>query len=380
MEQKQQQTGNLSRREFVRGSAIGAAGLAAGLSAIPSAEAQAQAKAKAKAQEAEIRKTRSYNPEMEYKQLGNTGLWVSAVALGGHWKRLNVPVPGLFQGNSWLSANLDDPGFKKNRYEVVSRCIERGINTVDACTRPEVLAYAEALKGRRDAFFFGFSWYEEELRRPEYRSPKALLATLDKGMKLAGLDFVDWWRPTMSEQSGRHTKEEVDWMMEAMRTAKQQGKIRFGGASTHDRPHIAWMIETYPDIFKAISTPFTARTKVKPKDSLFEIAKKTGAGLFGIKPFSENALFKGTGALDDPNAAEDDRLARLTIRYILATDAITAPIPGLINTHQVDNVADAVKERRKLDMAETKDLEEAMDRAWANLRPNHQFLKDWEYV
>jgi len=52
----------------------------------------------------------------------------------------------------------------------------------------------------------------------------------------------------------------------------------------------------------------------------------------------------------------------------------------MINPHQVDNVAKAVKERRQLDVAEAKELEEAMDKAWARLPADYQWLKDWEYV
>jgi hypothetical protein len=46
----------------------------------------------------------------------------------------------------------------------------------------------------------------------------------------------------------------------------------------------------------------------------------------------------------------------------------------------VDNVALAVKERRELDVKERADLERAMDRAWASLTPDYQWLKNWEYV
>jgi aryl-alcohol dehydrogenase-like predicted oxidoreductase len=70
----------------------------------------------------------------------------------------------------------------------------------------------------------------------------------------------------------------------------------------------------------------------------------------------------------------------MAIRYILATDVITAPIPGMINTHQVDNMVKAVKERRELDKAEAQQLQQAMDKAWARLPANYQWLKDWEYV
>jgi aryl-alcohol dehydrogenase-like predicted oxidoreductase len=70
----------------------------------------------------------------------------------------------------------------------------------------------------------------------------------------------------------------------------------------------------------------------------------------------------------------------MAIRYILATDAVTAPIPGLISTAQVDNMVKAVKERRELDSAEAQELEKAMDQAWAKLPADYQWLKDWEYV
>lgn len=40
----------------------------------------------------------------------------------------------------------------------------------------------------------------------------------------------------------------------------------------------------------------------------------------------------------------------------------------------------AVKERRELNKAEKAELEHAIERAWANLPPNYQWLNEWEYV
>ena len=374
MEQKQQQAGNandLTRRRFMRDSAMTAAGMAVGLGAVGSQSTYA---------DGVVEKTRSYNPAMEYRRLGKTNIWVSAVCLGGHWKRVDKMVPGIFKTKAWLSADLDDPGFKKNRRDVVTRCIEHGINYIDACTKEEILAYAEALRGRRDAMYLGFSWYQEEMRREPYRTTNALLATLDKGMREAKLDYVDVWRITMHEQSGRHTNAEVDQMMGALEKARKQGKVRFTGLSSHDRPHIKWMIETYPTVLQVVVTPYTTKSKVLPRDSMFDAIKKHDVGFFGIKPFANNSLFNGDSSPNSPYADEDDRLARMAIRYILCNPAIAAPIPGMINTHQVDNVVKAVKERRKLDVAEAEELEKATDEAWARLPANYQWLKDWEYV
>src|SRR5512140_2430114 len=76
------------------------------------------------------RKTRSYNPNMEYRRLGRTNIMVSAVSIGGH--RKNIPYkPGTEE-------------FKKNRRDVVYACLEHGINYIDACTTSEVAVYSEA--------------------------------------------------------------------------------------------------------------------------------------------------------------------------------------------------------------------------------------------
>ncbi|MBW7988783.1 MAG: aldo/keto reductase [Planctomycetes bacterium] len=373
MDQKQEQSGkadNLTRRKFMRNGATAAAGLAAGLGAA-GCESMQFGKAE---------KPRSFNPDMEYRRLGKTGLSISAVCLGGHWKRVDKMVPGVFKTGSWLSADLENDGFKNNRREVVTRCIEHGINYIDACTWEEVTTYSEALKGRRDAMHLGFSWYQEEMRNEKFRTVDALLATLDKGMSKTKLDYVDVWRITMHEQSGRHSTAEVDQMMGALEKARKQGKVRFTGFSSHDRKHIKWMIETYPDVVQVVVTPYTAKSKELPTDSIFEAIKEHDVGFFGIKPFAGTSLFKGDSSPDSPTAEQDNRLARMAIRYILCNPAITAPIPGMINTHQVDNVVKAIKEHRQLDLAEAKELEEAMDEAWARLPADYQWLKNWEYV
>jgi diketogulonate reductase-like aldo/keto reductase len=140
------------------------------------------------------------------------------------------------------------------------------------------------------------------------------------------------------------------------------------------------MIETYPKVVDAVVTPYTSKTKELKADSLFDTVRKYQVAMFGIKPFAGTSLFKGDSTLNSPNAKEDDDLARLTIRYILGNPAITAPIPGLINPHQVDNVAQAAKERRELDAKERAQLERASDEAFARLPEDYQWLKEWEYV
>jgi aryl-alcohol dehydrogenase-like predicted oxidoreductase len=364
---------DLSRRQFVQEGAVATAVLDSGLASAPIVEA-------GNPSNHDTSKILSYNPDMEYRRLGKTGLMVSAVALGGHWKRVDTMVGGA-ANQGWLSQDLKSSAFLRNRDEVVSRCLERGINYVDACAPEEILAYSKVLKGRRDKIYFGFSWYAQESRFPEWRPRKKLMQTLDHGMKEAELDHVDLWRITLLEQSIQHTAADIEEAMAALEWAKKTGRARFTGVSSHHRPHIKSMIEKYPDQIDVILTPYTADTKVVSDDSgLWAAIKKHNVGWFGIKPFASNSLFKGDSSPCSPYLKEDNRRARLAIRYVLCNPAITAPIPGLISARQVDNVALAIKERRVLDPHEQAELKEAMSQAWAGLPPSYHWLRDWEYV
>jgi aryl-alcohol dehydrogenase-like predicted oxidoreductase len=317
---------------------------------------------------------------MEYRRCGKTGLIVSAVCLGGHWKRL-VKIIGGEEPEGWMTSDIKQRDFQKNRYDVVTRCIERGINYVDACCREEILAYSNALKGRRDKMYFGYSWHIWESRFKEWRGRKKLQEGLDQGMKEAGLDYVDVWRISLLVDSAQHSEAEIEEAVAALDWAKKTGRARFIGVSSHDRRHLRQLIEKYPDQMEVILTPYTAKTKmVTDETGLWATIKKRDVGWFGIKPFASNSVFKGDSSPHSPHFDEDNRIARLAIRYILCNQAITAPIPGLISVQQVDNVALAVKERRELDTKEQAELDQAMDRAWANLPAGYKWLKDWEYV
>jgi predicted aldo/keto reductase-like oxidoreductase len=311
-------------------------------------------------------------------------MMVSAVCLGGHWKRVDKVMPKPANdndANGWLRFEAGNPNFDKNRRDVVSRCIDRGINYIDACWSNEVIAYSKALKGRRDKMFLGYSWGHTEVRNPEWRTFGKLKEGFQAGLKEAGQEYVDLWRITCLEQSGQHDDGTIEGLIKALDWAKQAGLARFTGISSHDRPHIRKLIEKYPRQLEVICTPYTAKTKVvTDADSLWAAMKKHDVGWFGIKPFASNSLFKGDSSPGSPHAEEDNKLARLAIRYILCNPAIAAPIPGLITVEQVDNMALAIKERRELDKDEKAALDRAMDRAWANLPDRYQWLKDWEYV
>jgi predicted aldo/keto reductase-like oxidoreductase len=328
----------------------------------------------------------NYNPNMEYRRLGKTGLMVSAVSLGGHWKRVGTVIGGGFSGAGSSTADLQsiyDPAFLRNRSDVVSACIEHGINYIDACAPAEVLAYAKVLQGRRDRMYLGYSWHVKESRYGEWRTSGKLLQGLDEGLREAKLEYVDLWRISLPMDQITASDELLmieNGAIEALEVAKRCGKARFTGISSHNSLWLRHLINEYPRQVEVVLFPYTAATSQSPGNSIFDAIQNHDTGVFGIKPFGDNLLFQGDSSPEHPSAAEDDRLARLAIRQILSHPAITATIPGLIHPRQVKNVALALQEQRPLDPEERAELERACQHMWASLSPTQGWLRNWEFA
>ena len=350
----------ISRREFVKDSTAAAAGAAVGAGIAGKALG-------AEAAPSDPTKTRSYNPNMEYRRLGRTDLWISAVSIGGHWKKI------LY--------GYGTEEFKKNRREVLYACMDHGINYIDACWDHEVIAYGEAVKERREEIFFGYSFGAHESRFPKWAgSLKTMQEAFDMGLKAGGLEYVDLWRITMHEQtSRRNTPQEIEVAMEVLAWAKKSGRARFTGISTHDRPWIAEVVAKYPQL-EVIVTPYTAGSKAMPEGSMFEAFKKHDVGFIGIKPFASGSVFKSRGQPDSATKDEDDERARMVLRYVLSCDVLTAAIPGLVTIDQVKNAAKSVKERREFDVAEQRKYDQITKEMWDNLPQDYEWLRDWEWV
>ena len=65
-------TKSITRREFMRDGVVATAALTAGLATL----AGTRTALATENDQAALRKTRSYNPDMEYRRLGKTDLWV----------------------------------------------------------------------------------------------------------------------------------------------------------------------------------------------------------------------------------------------------------------------------------------------------------------
>ena len=235
---------NLSRRDFLAaGLAIPAAGVRT--SSLPFAVSQAK-------------------PEparLDYRMLGKTGLKVTSLAFG--------------------CMTTSDPS-------VIERAADFGINHFDT---------ARGYQGGNNERMVGAALKK---MRPKViissKSPaptkQQILADLDTSLHELGTDYLDIWYLHMKNRPEQVT----DDLLEAQRLAKQNGKIRFAGVSTHfnmDKmlAHLAKLgqtdvvLTTYNFAMRSVDAGANANP-VAPKTDMtaaIQAARKAGLGIVVMK-------------------------------------------------------------------------------------------------
>jgi len=384
----------ISRRDFMRNTSLAAAGTIAGALG---------AEGKASDEAASTSKILNYHSQMHYRRLGKTNLMVSEVSLGGHWKNRNA-------GRYWDSfANEEVPeDVAKNRTDVVSACIDSGINYLDITTAAECLCYGEALKGRREKMYVGADIHNLGPRGSDRCNVKDQTFNVETCLRLLKTDYLDIWRP-QAKMAGQlytdqlNTDAEVESLIETFQKLHKEGKVRHLGMSSHCRPWFEHVLSKYPE-FEMIIFPCSAKTKVQGENpskdnveevnpghgadqtqSIFEMVAENNVGVVTIKPYFGGSLFESYGTLTFPvmgvGSKTENDLARLTLQCILTNPAITATVSGLSTPYEVENAARA-SYTRHLGMTEADKewLTEITERQWANLPPEYEWLRDWEVV
>jgi len=254
--------------------------------------------------ETEKLKILNYNPHMGYRCLGKTNIMISEVGLGGHWKDR--------QGNRYWESfeNEQIPSdVIKNRTEVISACIDLGINYLDVGTSAECLAYGAALRGRRDRIYIGVDDYKLSPRKFENCTVENLTFDINQCLRRLKTDYLDIWR-VKADMYGRSTDAHVETIIKTFEIARKAGKVLHLGVSSHRRPWLQRVIEKYPQI-EMVSFPYSATTKQKnqrltndnikevnagydadTEQSIFSAIQRLNIGLVTIKPFLGGHLFK----------------------------------------------------------------------------------------
>ncbi len=164
---------------------------------------------------------------MEYRQLGYTGVRVSALALGT-----------MTFGGRGKFALVGETEVDEAR-RIVDRALDGGINFIDTADvysdgRSEEIV-GELIKGRRDEivlatkarFAMGDGQNDAGLSR------RYLLRACEASLRRLGTDYIDLYQ--VHERDGLTPMEET---LDALDTLVRQGKVRYIGCSNHSAWHV----------------------------------------------------------------------------------------------------------------------------------------------
>jgi hypothetical protein len=214
---------------------------------------------------------------------------------------------------------------------VIERAADLGVNLFDTARgyqsgNNERLVGA-ALKGRRDKVL---------ISTKSHGGTKAeALAHLEESLRQLGTDHVDIWY-----LHGKKAPAEItDELLDAQRTAKEQGKIRFAGVSLHSghAEVIPAAIEKKMDVV-LVTYNFTMGDRIDP---LLRSAHEAGVGVVAMKVMA--------GGRDDKAKAARDKLASRggmlsALKWVLRSPYVHATIPSTTDMAQLDENLRAMAE------------------------------------
>jgi len=192
------------------------------------------------------------------------------------------------------------------------------------------------------------------------RTKEALLKDLETSLQALGTDYLDiWYLHNLNEPA-----ELTDDLLEAQRIAKQSGKIRFAGVSTHfnmDKmlAHIAKLgqtdvvLTTYNFAMRSVDLGQNANPDAPRTDMTQAIrtARKAGLGIVAMKTMAGgfSRVMRGDRLYGADSEALSKRLGRegvpvAAIKWALQNEAVDAAIVCMTSHEQFDENIHAMAE------------------------------------
>jgi hypothetical protein len=237
--------------------------------------------------------------KLDYRTLGRTSLKVTTVGMG--------------------CMITSDPS-------VITRAADLGVNYFDTAR-----GYQHGNNERMVGAALGAKRKQVVLSTKSHAGTKEELQQhLDTSLRELNTDYIDvWYLHAKSAPS-----EIPDDLIEVQQRAKQQGKIRFAGVSTHSGQQqlLPWMAQK--GAFDVVLTGYNF-TMDASMDQAIEIAAKAGLGVVAMKVMAGGALSLKPS---DPNykklTQEGAMLAAL--KWVISKPNIATTIPSITDMDQLD--------------------------------------------
>jgi hypothetical protein len=263
--------------------------LAAGL-ALPAAASASRSEGPEQSQRP---RAQSSSGKLQYRVLGRTGLRVTTVGYG--------------------CMITSDP-------TVIARAVDMGVNYFDTSRNYQngqnERMVGAALGAKRKQIFLASKSNDDPRRGP------TILSEIETSLKELGTDYLDVWH-----LHGLNNPAEItDELVEAERKAKQQGKIRFTGVSTHNLPAIVdRVIETKIEVVQALYN-FASDKSYVPAIGKLHAA---GVGLIAMKVMAR----AGRGA---PQRVRPANFAPAALKWVINNPGVATTVPSMTDIDQLE--------------------------------------------
>lgn len=245
-------------------------------------------------------------PKLTYRTIGKTGLKVTAVGFGC-----------MVTSDASVIERASDVGIN---YFDTARGYQHGNN--------ERMVGAALKKKRKDLVLSSKSGG---------RTKDSALSDLDTSLRELGTDYIDIWYV-----HGRDKTSDVpDELFEAQQIAKQQGKIRFAGLSTHNaKDMIPFLVKKGALDVVLVTYNFTMD---KSMDALIEQASNAGLGVVTMKVMAGGFRAGNPRRAFYPQLTKDGALLA-ALKWVLKNPKVNTTIPSMTDMDQLEENLRAMAE------------------------------------
>lgn len=319
----------MERRDFIRNTTLAGSGLFALRNLSPSAWAATASSA-----------------DMPYSELGRTGVQVSKLGIGA------APLG---------QANTDGPKV----IDIIAKAIDEGINYIDTAPNygdgESERRLGPALKGKRDKVFL--------VTKTEDETYEGTMNLLENSLRQMNTDHVDlvhlhhlghegWWKDLDFAFSDKGA-------MGALRKAKQQGKLRFIGATAHNYPsRLHYVIDSDEIDVMMVAVNYVIQHTYDFEHKIWARAHEKNIGMVAMK------VLGGAVKRDYTKFRLPDEDYENAIRYALSLRGLSTAVVGINKMEHLDKL---LKTFRRVDALDEEEFLALSQRGLEILRGN----TDW---
>ncbi len=271
---------------------------------------------------------------MLYKKLGQTGIEVSILSMGGH----EYLADGRSRGFNEDFTLAVTPGYifdgfgSDRRKKNLSIAFEHGMNLFDVTQDSEKEALGRNLKEisppyeifiqtRPEGMVYNYDRYNRKMG--QYARLKT---EVQRSLKLLKRDRLDFLNIAFMQSALDHDPEYLDKIKSNVDRLKREGLIRFVCADTFSGES-TYLTQIDSDVFDAVYINFNF-ADYGPTRKVFPAAAEKGLGVISREAFMKGQLFK---MADDIGYSDRSRLAKIALKWNLSHEAVTTVVVGTNN-------------------------------------------------